>query len=570
MSNRKPDIRLVASNTPGRGLEGLGKSIVPDSSQRNGSPDDPRIDRSSSRSSSPSPGSSFNSSISSDDESGHDTEAEDLMRTPSFYKSAQWTADGTTVITSSYHDQICSFVVPSDLLEPREEPLTLRPQGVLNLATSTNVVAPAPYFDLLNPHTHHVLVACHDHPIQIFQALPTTNHNTTNDARHKSTQGGSSASSLYSYRLISPQTEAYLPVHSLVWPGSHMSTSFFVGTTNLIAQFDLHRIGEGPRQRVHTIPSKRHISKGNGVGMRGTVSALSMQTDESSVPTGLLAGGTWTRWVGLYDFARGGERTATWGIAQAAESAVVVDPPPPPSQPGFSSFSGEQPPSPVIPTHRINSRGRSPIKGIGGEGINQTAWSPDGRYLLINERQSTGVLVYDVRVTGRLLGFLAGRDALTHQRMDLTVYPGSDGGGGFEVWAGTRDGTVKVWQGVGETEGVTTLSSAGSTMSRSVWRHDNKRIEESSLKLWTIGASTYDSAVNTPEREATEMDTSQVDMSEVDTTQMETSHGVQYDVSWNDASQVDRGYSASQKEAETVQDDALQNAILQTSTPEKR
>lgn len=421
-----------------------------------------------------------------------------------------------------------------------------------------------------------------------------------------------------------------------------MSTSFFVGSNNLIAQFDLHRIGDGPRQRIHTIPSKRHISKGNGVGMRGTVSALSMQTDGASAPTGLLAGGTWTRWVGLYDFARGGERTATWGIARAAESAVAVGDPPPGSRP---------PPA----AHR----GRAPVRGIGGDGITQTAWSPDGRYLLVGERQSTGVLIYDVRVTNRVLGFLAGRDALTHQRLDLAVYPGSEDAGGFEVWAGTRDGTVKVWQGVGNEEGClwpswdfpagagdsdgggeegspvgsvalhssgsvaatctgcwslpggdddsnasssspsssssssddgsdddemsdSTISSTGSTLSHSIWRPDNKRIEESSLKLWTIGVSPYESAPDTVQMETTEMVVSRMDMPQVDATQMDTSpEAVQNDMSWhnplqmdtsqsNAAKPLDREYSDLPIEAEAIHDDALQNAMLQMSTPEKK
>ncbi|KUI68777.1 Telomerase Cajal body protein 1 [Cytospora mali] len=606
MSGKKPDVKLVASNSHNHALDGLSKASGGGMSQENHSSDDSQRDGSSSRSSSDS------SSISSDGGSGQDIEAGFSTRTPSFYKSAQWTADGTTVITSSYHNQICSFVVPSDLLEPREQPLTLRPQAVLNLATATNVVAPAPYFDLLNPLTHHVLVACCDHPIQIFQALPTdySVNDTSNNAGYQSSQ---CTSSLYSYPLISPQTEAYLPVHSLVWPTSHMSSSFFVGSTNLIAQFDLHRIGDGPRQVIHTIPSKRHISKGNGVGMRGTVSALSMQNDESMVPTGLLAGGTWTRWVGLYDFARGGERTATWSIAQAAESVIIEDPPP---------DSG----LPPIPRHRHNSRGVSPIKGIGGEGINQTAWSPDGRYLLINERQSTGVLIYDVRVTNKLLGFLAGRDALTHQRLDLTVYPESEGTGGFEVWAGTRDGTVKVWQGVGNTEGCqwpawdfpavvsdgnddgddnegyaglpvgsvalhasgsvaatcsgcwsvpsgdddsiassssssssssdssdddpdddemsdSTVSSTGSKLNHSIWRTDNKRIEESSLKLWTIRMSTYD-ASEYERLGDSQINISQVDMHEVNVTGMDTSQVVgRKDESWNDTSPIDTSHT---------------------------
>ena len=52
---------------------------------------------------------------------------------------------------------------------------------LINLATPTNVVAPAPYFDLRSPQTHHVLVACHDHPLQIFQALPSPTDPSVND-----------------------------------------------------------------------------------------------------------------------------------------------------------------------------------------------------------------------------------------------------------------------------------------------------------------------------------------------------------------------------------------------------
>ena len=158
--------------------------------------------------------------------------------------------------------------------------------------------------------------------------------------------------------------------------------------------------------------------------MRGTVSALSAQPlDERGAS--LVAAGTWTRWVGLYDFARGGECVATWAVTAAAASATAE-----------------------------TGNGANPnVKGIGGQGILQTIWSPCGRYLLINERQSTGMLVYDVRVTGKLLGWLAGRDALTHQRLTCDVYPGTSEAGGFEAWAGTQDGTVKVWEGVGNTEG---------------------------------------------------------------------------------------------------------------------
>ena len=83
----------------------------------------------------------------------------------------------------------------------------------------------------------------------------------------------------------------------------------------------------------------------------------------------------------------------------------------------------------------------------------QTAWSPCGRYLVVNERKSSGLLVYDVRGAGKLLGWLGGRDADTHQRMTCDVFPSSLEGGGFEVWAGSRTGSVMVWEEVGMREG---------------------------------------------------------------------------------------------------------------------
>lgn len=339
------------------------------------------------------------------------------------------TADGTTLITSSYDNKISSFLVPQDLLDDRDEPLTLRPQKTIPLAESTNTIASSPYFDVRYPSTDHLLLACRDHPIQLYSALPPFPPIDEQD-------GGNLP--LASYRLISPTTEAYIPVHSVVWPSP--GTHFLVGARDLIAQFDITRNGDGPSACVPMIPSRRHIRKGNGIGMRGTVSALGAQATAESAYTGLVAAGTWTRSVGLYDFARGGECVSTWNVAEAASSSVPTDPPP--------CSSSE---TPRFSTGRVSRESAAP--GIGGTGINQTIWSPCGRYLLINERQSTGMLIYDARVTNKVLGFLAGRDALTNQRLSCDVFRGLEAVGGFEVWAGTRGATVKVWEGVGNTEG---------------------------------------------------------------------------------------------------------------------
>lgn len=244
--------------------------------------------------------------------------------------------------------------------------------------------------------------------------------------------------------------------------------------------------------------------------MRGTVSALAAQFEEQGAG-GLVAAGTWTRWVGLYDLSRAGACAATWGVRGAA-----------------AGDGGED----MNPGAAVVKPGRG--RGVGGAGIMQTLWSPCGRYLVVNERKSRGLLVYDVRVTGRLLGWLAGRDGDTQQRLSCDVYPGVDGVGGFEVWAGTRDGTIKVWEGVGNTEGYVeeswgwkghgsavgsaAMHGCGSVVATcsGAWRlldqdedevddgdggllRPRTKIEESELKIWTIKGSESGDPIPEPE-----------------------------------------------------------------------
>ncbi|OIW31835.1 hypothetical protein CONLIGDRAFT_242167 [Coniochaeta ligniaria NRRL 30616] len=408
-----------------------------------------------------------------------------------FFKSAQWSADGTTVFTSSSTNTINSYILPEDLLSPREEPLPLHPQGTITLPEPTHAIAPSPYFSLQNPYTHLILAGAKDHPIQLHHAFPQHQQSPSSPSRPPP---------LASYPLIHASTETYQTPTSLLWP--QPGTHFLAGTRNQIAYFDASRAGSGtePLLRIPTIPSARHNLKGGGVGMRGTVSALSVQSGEVGV-AGLIAAGTWTRWVGLYDLLRAGECVATWGVKGAAAGDGGED-----MNPGSTTRGG----------------------GVGGAGILQTVWSPCGRYLVVNERKSSGLLVYDVRVMGRVLGWLAGREADTHQRLSCDVFPGVDGVRGFEVWAGTVDGAVKVWEGVGNQEGyverswdwkghVSAVGSAamhgcGSVVATcsGAWRllddeeyedgsdeggllRPRTKIEESSLKIWSIkGPSTGD------------------------------------------------------------------------------
>jgi telomerase Cajal body protein 1 len=149
--------------------------------------------------------------------------------------------------------------------------------------------------------------------------------------------------------------------------------------------------------------------KGGGVGMRGIVSALSMQSEEES-GTGMLAASTWTRWVGLYDANGMGGTVAQWSVAEAADEHA----------------------------------------GVGGAGVTQTLWSSCGRYLCVVERKSGGVLVYDVRVAGKMVAWLEGRNPWTNQRLGVDIFESERG---MEVWAGGVDGVVSIWEGVGKSEG---------------------------------------------------------------------------------------------------------------------
>ncbi|KAK4189489.1 hypothetical protein QBC35DRAFT_142058 [Podospora australis] len=319
-----------------------------------------------------------------------------------FFKSVQWTSDGTTLITSSSTNHISSFVLPSTLLDPsRSSPLSLSATSTIPLPEPTSSLAPCPYFSLENPYSQVLLTASTDHPLHLRSLFP-------------SSSSPESQKPIASFRLIKHETEAYLPVTSLLWPSP--GTHFIAGTTNKIALFDVSRpdsLVPEPVFVIPTIPSTRHISKGNGIGMKGTVSALSLSpSEEGSSTAGLLAAGTWTRWLGLYDIYRSAKPVANWSVKPAADET-----------------------------------------NIGGKGIVQTQWSPCGRYLVVNERGATGLLVYDLRGASKgLLCHLAGRDGTTNQRLSLDVFPSSNENGGFEVWAGTKDGKVVVYEGVGTTD----------------------------------------------------------------------------------------------------------------------
>lgn len=366
------------------------------------------------------------------------------------------------MVVGSSDQTVQTFVLPDDLLESEEGRELNPPQGLVKLPEPTQVVTPAPYFSLQDASAQTFLTGCRDHPIQLYHAFP---------------HDGKSVP-LCTYKLIRKETEEYITPSSMIWqsPGTH----FVCGSVNRLDLFDASgHCHDGPTLTVPTIPSRRHIMKGGGVGMKGTVSALSQCGEDS-----LTAAGTWTRWVSLYDLWRTDKTVANWSIAQAADE-----------------------------------------QKLGGQGIAQTIWSPCGRYLVVNERHASGLMVYDIRGTGQLLSVLKGRNANTQQRLHCDVYQGQDSG--FEVWAGSDDGAVQVWENVGlhgeldaqpywswkgheSPVGSVGLHNSGSVIATlsGGWEHSKvyeneaemdsrngnavSTRKESSLKLWTMNPSPED------------------------------------------------------------------------------
>ncbi|KAM4060458.1 hypothetical protein HRG_001984 [Hirsutella rhossiliensis] len=387
----------------------------------------------------------------------------------SFYSSAQWTADGTTVVVGSSDNTVSSIVLPADLLQYPHRELQLEPQSTTKLPEPTQVIATAPFFSLAESSTQTYLVGCRDHPLHLNHAFPSHEH----------------PAPLAAYKLIKAETEAFITPASLLWHGS--GSHFLCGSANRLDYFDVSRHGsDGPVLAVPTIPSRRHIAKGSGVGMKGTVAALAAPSQDANNQT-LVAAGTRTRWIGLYDLHRTNHAVANWGIAHAGKVNADFD---------FDHY---------------------------GQGIVQLVWSLCGRYLIVNERQSSNLLIYDIRGSGKLLAALSGRKAKSQQRLACDVYQGDTGGNAaFEVWAGSDDGSVLVWEDVGNQLGLVrpswswkahdspvgsmTLHSCGSVAATcsGAWEHASDRavenfgtgrqpcggsrtLDESSLKIWSIG-----------------------------------------------------------------------------------
>lgn len=197
------------------------------------------------------------------------------------------------------------------------------------------------------------------------------------------------------YPLVSSTTEEHLPARSLAFTrtGEH----FVVGSVNTLAAFDCTRTGEGPHKSTRLRPGKNAPRTGlNGLTRNSFVSAMSINWD------GVLALGTMQREIALYDHD------------------------------GIGSWSS---------TFSVNGQ---------GNGVTDVKWSPDGTYLLVAERQSDIVQVFDIRNTQQKVADLCRRTARTTQPLHMSIIQTASG---YEVWAGGSDGQVRMWANPGHLQG---------------------------------------------------------------------------------------------------------------------
>ena len=302
------------------------------------------------------------------------------------FRGAQFSSDGTTIVTHSEDQSLRTFLLPTSLLKEIEQPHALKAYSSLPSPSPIQSYAIYPAFKLEDPSTTVVLSAAKDLPISLNNVLDYETVHATYPLTHKLTEA-----------LISPS--------SLQWTSS--GTHFIAGSKDRISIFDASRTSADPVIFHQTAPGRLgrhlHTARSEG-GCRGIVNALSVSRD------GVLAAGTLQRQVALYSNEGSGECVTSFSVATQPSDGDTVK----------------------------------------GTGITQLAWSPDGTYLLIAERQGDCIQVYDVRNLLKRVSVLNDRKASTTQRLGMDVLHTA---GGYEVWAAGTDGYVRMWSHAGAKEG---------------------------------------------------------------------------------------------------------------------
>lgn len=318
--------------------------------------------------------------------------ASDTHRHENYFRSVEWSPDGTCLITNSADNSIRTFIVPPELLDQRDLPLRLDPYSSIKSTEPADALVCFPGYNLEDSQTTFVLSAINEHPIRLNSTL--------------------TGNLVASYPLVNANTEAFIKPQSMIFTtdGSH----FIAGSQNRISTFDVSRPGSEPASSIQTGPKRsKALGSNPSTSLRGLLSALAIDGQYN-----VLAAGTLSRQIGLYDSAGQGECISVFSVI-----------------------------------------GTDADESISGNGITDLAWSKCGRYLYIIERKSDGAMIYDIRKSGQLLSWIKGRAGMTNQRTKVELCSNADTGG-TDIWAGGQDGKLRYWTDVHLHEGAVNPSRA--------------------------------------------------------------------------------------------------------------
>ncbi|KAF1956158.1 WD40 repeat-like protein, partial [Byssothecium circinans] len=325
-------------------------------------------------------------------------------------QDAQISPDGSCIFTADASRKFTVYPFNPYMLD--DEPTRgLEPYAVFQATDPIWSFAVNPRFDLNDMHKTTVLLGCRDQYVHLYNALynmskfsqgrPCQDPALPVDISHK----------LAAYKMVCPLTEAIHSPLSLAY--SHCGNYFYAGHQDVISIFDMDR-KDKPMTDIRTIPSKRNKLKGGGRGFKGHITALALSPSTPYYNAGVLAAGSRTRYVGLYD-GNTGQEVTHFDLPDIMSSTTIHD---------------------------------RDVKGVEGKGVTHMKWSYDGIYLCIAERKSDTILIYDSRNFSLALGHCAGRKALTNQKLGFDIRITADiyGDVDQQVWAGGTDGMVRVWK----------------------------------------------------------------------------------------------------------------------------
>ena len=213
------------------------------------------------------------------------------------FRSADLSADGSTVLTLNEDQRLRSFVLPPDLLDEHDSLQCLEPQSIAR-PTKTLTSALYPGFSLANTGTTIALQACNDLPIRLVNILDFSYTHAT-------------------YPWVNASTEAWIAPHSLLFSSDGLH--FVAGTKEKLAVFDVSRDGEGPVTGTSTRKSQksRRAWGEHETPLSGIVTALSLSRNNE-----VLAAGTTGREIGLYAAGGMGEKVTSFSIRDDLEAGA--------------------------------------------------------------------------------------------------------------------------------------------------------------------------------------------------------------------------------------------------------